>query len=73
MLRLRSMEINVWLYKYCHFEKALLRAPKMQEFNRVLCQIALGHPKIYENYDADISICETILRIRTMSAISQYV
>ena len=39
-------KINVWLYKYCHFEKALLRAPKMQEFNRVLCQIALGHPKI---------------------------
>ena len=39
-------KVNVWLYEYCHFEKALLRAPKMQEFNRVLCQIALGHLKI---------------------------
>ena len=34
------------LYKYCHFENALLRTPKLQEFNRVLCQIALGHPRI---------------------------
>ena len=37
--------LKAWLYKYCHFENALLRTPKMQEFNRVLCQIALGHLK----------------------------
>ena len=30
-------KLKVWLYKYCHFENALLRPQKMQEFNRVFC------------------------------------
>ena len=38
--------LKAWLYKYCHFENALLRTPKMQESNRVFCQIALGHQQI---------------------------
>ena len=58
--------LKAWLYKYCHFENALLLTLKMQEFNRVCCQIALEHQTIYKIYGAETLICETVTRILSM-------
>ena len=44
-------------------EDASLERPRMQSFNRLLCQTALGEHTVYEIHGADTSICEHITRI----------
>ena len=63
----RSSDSVELLMKCDASENALLRAPKMQEFNRPSRQIAFGHQKIKGIYDAETLICETILGVLTMS------
>ena len=52
-------------------DNACLQTPKMQEFNRLVRQIAFGHQTIKQNNDAETLICETVLGILTMTSYSQ--
>ena len=60
------------LMSYDAPDNAFLRAPKMQEFNKLFRQITFGHQKIIKISDAEALICETVLEILTMSSYSQY-